>query len=112
MKFLFLKVFYVFFHLTCFTNFVFLEINFENVSNKFIFVEVWDDVHISISQPPMPQQILIMHTWKTFIMVIIFFNINCINIFTSMAHEDGFVILNVFDDAMKYFKNHFKTFVT
>ena len=29
-----------------------------------------------------------------------------------MAHEDGFIILNIFDDAMRCFKNHFKTFVT
>ena len=29
-----------------------------------------------------------------------------------MAHEDGFIILNIFDNAMRYFKIHFKTFVT
>ena len=29
-----------------------------------------------------------------------------------MAHEDDFVILRIFDDAMRRLKNHFKTFVT
>ena len=29
-----------------------------------------------------------------------------------MAHENGFIILNILDNAMRYFKNHFKTFVT
>ena len=37
---------------------------------------------------------------------------NFVDIITSMAHEDGFIILNIFDDAMRYFKIHFKTFVT
>ena len=29
-----------------------------------------------------------------------------------MAHEDDFIVLRVLDDAMRGFKNHFKTFVT
>ena len=45
-------------------------------------------------------------------MTLIFKNMNCVNIFMSMTHEDDFIILIIFYDSMRIFKNHFKTFVT
>ena len=110
--FYFERVFDLLSYLTSFTNFVFLKIYFGKASNKFIFVELGNEVQVSMSQPPMPQPTLIMHAWKVSIMAIIFWNIYSINIIKSIAYEDGFIILNIFDDAMRCFKNHFKTFVT
>ena len=106
------RVFYLLSYLTSFTNFIFLKIYFGKASNKFIFIELGNEVHVSMSQPPMPQPTLIMHAWKTSIMTIILWNIYSVNIITSIAHEDGFIILNILDDAMRCFKNHFETFVT
>ena len=62
-----------------------------------------------MSQPCMSQPTLIMHAWKTSIMAIIFWDTYSVNIITSMAHEDGFIILNILDIVMRCFKNHFKT---
>ena len=54
---------------------------------------------------------LIMHTWKTSIMTITSWNIDNVNIIAFMDSEDDFIILNILYDVVRYFKNHFKTFV-
>ena len=110
--FVFERFFYLLSHLTNLTNFIFLKIYFRKASNKFIFVKLGNEVHVSMSQPPMLQPTLIMHAWKESIMAILIWNIYSVNIITSMVHEDGFVILNILYNAMRCFKNHFKTFVT
>lgn len=109
----FKRVFNLLSHLTCITNLIFFKNDFGKTFNKFIFVELCNEVYVSITQPPIPQPTLIKHGRKTFIMTIVFFNINCTNIFIFMFYENCFIIMiNILDKAMRRFKNHFKSFIT
>ena len=62
----------MFSHLTSFTNFIFFKIDFGKALNKFIFVELYNDIHVYMTESPMSQQTFIMHARKTSITTFIF----------------------------------------
>ena len=57
-----------------------------------MFIELRNEVHVSMFQPLTSQSTLILHGGKAFVMTVLFFNINCKKILISMAHENIFII--------------------